>query len=747
MSKLFIKIIVVFFFLLSLVRAETLKTIEISGNKRISDQTIIIFSEIKINEEITKSKLDEVIKKLYQTKFFKNINLSFDNQTLSLIVEENPIIEKLDITGVKKQSLVEFIKGKMQLAEMKSFDQEILLADINLIYNILKTNGYYFAKISSSKKLNNELNSIDLKIDVELGEKAKIKKIVFLGEKIFKEKRLKEVIVSAEHKFWKFISRNVYINQELISLDKRLLTNYFKNNGYFNVKIDNSFVEFDKNSNFNLIFNITPGKKYFFNNFSLNLPSNYDEKSFEKITKKFSKLKGDTYSLLKINDLLDDINDIALSRQYEFINASIVEKIKDDKINFDINISESDKFYIEKINIRGNFSTLEEVVRNNLIVDEGDPFNEILFNKSVNNIKSLGIFKKVKTDVKDGSNVSFKEINIDVEERPTGEISVSAGFGTTGETIGAGIKENNFLGKGVKLNTNLELTPESIKGQFIYAKPNFNYSDNTLFTSLKSSTSDFLTDSGYKTSNIGFSLGTKFEQFQNIFLSPEIDFLIEDLETSDKASNVLKKQEGSYTDLYFNYSINQDLRDKKFRTEGGYLTTFTQELPLISDNSELSNAFDITGYKKLSSTSDMVGKASFFGKTITGLSDDVRISKRLNIPSFRLRGFQKGKVGPVENNDYIGGNHITSVNLSATLPNIVEGLDNLDVGIFVDAANVWGVDYDSSIDDKSTIRSSAGVALNLMTPIGPLSFSFASALTKASSDKTETFRFNLGTQF
>ena len=747
MNKLFIKIIAISFFLFSLVKAETLQNFEISGNKRISDQTIIIFSEMEINEEITNSKLDEVIKKLYKTNFFRNINLTFENQTLFLKVEENPIIENLQITGIKKQSLVEFIKGKLQLAEMKSFNQELLSADINLIYNILKTNGYYFADITSSKSINDKLNSINLKIDVQLGEKAKIKKIIFLGEKVFKEKRLKEVIVSEEHKFWKFVSRNVYINQELINLDKRLLSNYFKNNGYFNVKIDNSFVEFDKNSNFNLIFNITPGKKYFFNDFSLNLPPNYDVKLFNKITKKFSKLKGDTYSLLKVNDLLDNINEIALSKQYEFINASIVENINGDKINFDINISESEKFYIEKINIKGNFNTLEEVVRNNLIVDEGDPFNEILFSKSINNIQSLGIFKKVKTDVREGSNASFKEINIDVEERPTGEISLTAGFGTTGETIGAGIKENNFLGKGVRLNTNLELTPESIKGQFIYAKPNFNYSDNTLFTSIKSSTSDFLTDSGYKTSNIGFSLGTKFEQFQNIFLSPEIDFLIEELETSDKASNILKKQEGSYTDLYFNYSINQDLRDKRFRTESGYTTTFSQELPLVSNNAEISNAFEITNYKKLSSTSDMVGKVSFFGKTITGLSDDVRISKRLNVPSYRLRGFQRGKVGPVENNDYIGGNHITSLNFSATLPNIVQGLDNLDVGVFVDAANVWGVDYDSSIDDKSTLRSAAGVALNLMTPIGPLSFSFANALSKASTDKTETFRFNLGTQF
>ena len=747
MKNFFLKTIIIFIFLSTFAKSEIVKKFEISGNKRISDETVIIFSEIKLNEEITEMKLDKALKSLYKTNFFRDINLNFENQILYLKVEENPIIENLQIEGIKKQSLVEFIKDKIQLAEMKSFNEELLSADLDLINNILKRNGFYFAKISSSKSVNEKLNTIDLKINIDMGDKAKIKKIIFLGEKIFKDKRLKEIIASDEHKFWKFVSRNVYINEELIKLDKRLLETYFRNNGYYNVVIENSFVEFDKNSNFNLIFNVTPGKKYYFNNFTLNLPSNYDPDLFKSIVKKFPKFKGKTYSLLKINELLKDIDKIALTKQYEFINASINEKVKSDKIDFEINISESEKFYVEKININGNFNTLEEVVRNNLIIDEGDPFNEILFNRSINNIQSLGIFKKVNSNIQNGSKDNFKVIDLSVEERPTGEISVSAGFGTVGGTIGAGIRENNFLGKGIKLDTNLELTEDSIKGKFVYAKPNFNYSDNTLFTSIKSSTSDFLSDSGYKTSELGFALGTRFEQFQNIFLSPELDFLIEDLETSSKASNTIKKQEGSYTDLYFNYSINQDLRDKRFRTEDGYVTTFAQELPIVSDNSEISNSFDLTKYKKLSARSDMVAKVSFFGKTISGLSDDVRISKRLYLPSYRLRGFEKGKVGPVDNDDYIGGNHLTALNMSATLPNIFEGLDNLDVGIFFDAANIWGIDYNSSLDDKSTIRSSAGVALNLMTPIGPLSFSFANALSKASSDKTETFRFNLGTQF
>ena len=747
MINFLIKIIFIYCFFLSSLSAEIIKKFEISGNKRISDETIIIFSEINLNENVSKQKLDRVIKNLYKTNFFSDINLTFENQILKLNVTENPIIDNFEITGIKKQSLVEFIKGKIQLAEMKSFDQEILSADLKLIQNILKTSGYYFSNITSSKNLNKELNSIDLKIDIQLGEKAKIKKIVFLGDKVFKDKRLKEVITSEEHKFWKFISSNVYINEELINLDKRLLTNYFKDNGYFDVLVENSFVEFDKNSNFNLIFKITSGEKYFFNNFSLNIPSNYDLNTFKSVEKKFTKLKGEVYSLSKVNALLKDIDKIALTKQYEFINASIVEKIDKDKIDFEINISESEKIYVEKINISGNYSTLEEVIRNNLIVDEGDPLNEILFNRSINNLKSLGIFKKVDTNIQNGSEDTFKIIDIEVEERPSGEISLQAGFGTSGEILGGGIKEKNFLGQGINLDANLELTPETVKGRFIYAKPNFGNSENTLFTSLKSSSTDLLTDSGYKTSELGFSLGTKFEQFQNIFFSPEIDILVEDLETSSKASDNLKKQEGSYTDLYFNYTINQDLRDKRYRSESGYQTFFSQEVPLVSDNSEFSNAFEISKYKKLSTKSDTIGKISFYAKTITGLSDDVRVSKRLSVPSYKLRGFEKGKVGPVENNDYIGGNHVTALNLSATLPNIVEGLDNLDVGVFFDAANVWGVDYDSSLDDKSTVRSSAGVAFNLLTPIGPLSFSFANALSKASSDKTETFRFRLGTQF
>ena len=457
-------------------------------------------------------------------------------------------------------------------------------------------------------------------------------------------------------------------------------------------------------------------------------------------------LKNQEYSLDKVEKILREVDKIALTKQYQFIDASLDETIiNNNKLNISFSLKDNEKFYVEKINILGNNYTIEEVIRNSLIVDEGDPYNEILFNKSVNNIKAKNIFSKVETNIIPGSSEGLKVVNLTVEEKPTGEISLGAGVGTSGGTIGGGIKENNFLGKGIKLNSNLQFSENSIKGQFIYEKPNFNYSDNSLFTSIRSTSTDNITDFGYKTSDLGVSLGTSFEQFENLYFRPEVDISYEKLETTSAASASLKKQEGNYFDSYFNYSLDYDLTNKRFRPDEGFRNIFQQELPVISDNYEIVNSFESTRYQKIS---EMVTKVSFYGKAVNSLgNEDVRISKRLFMPSSKLRGFESGKIGPVENNDYIGGNYISALNFSATLPKFLPSFQNIDFSLFVDAANVWGVDYDSAIDDNNKIRSSTGVAMDLLTPIGPLNFSLSQPITKNSTDKTESFRFNLGTTF
>ena len=749
MTKFLIKFFIITILLLSNSYSEIIKKIEISGNKRISNETIQVLGSITINKNFEDEDLNKVLRELYNTNFFSDVKISLIDGLLKIDLVENPIIEDIEILGIKNKSILEKIYDSISLKDRMSFTKNQLESDINLIKNIFKSNGYYFADVATSVIENNELNSIRLKIEIEQGEKARIKEIIFIGDKKIKDKKLLEVIASEEHKFWKFVSRKVFLNESLINLDKRLLKNYYLNQGYYKVEILNSFAELNDKQSFKLVFNINAGKKYYFNDLSLSLPPDYDQKDFTKIEKIFKKLKNKKYSLDRINLILEEIDKVASLRLYDFIDAQVNEEIiQDNKINFNFNITESDKFYVERINILGNFQTIEEVVRNKLIVDEGDPFNELLFNKSIDNLRSMGIFKSVDVDILDGSQESLKIVNLSVEEQPTGEITLGAGAGTGGTTIGGGVKEKNFLGKGINLNTNLEISESAIKGQFVYSKPNFAYTDNTLFTSVKSSTKDNLKNFGYKVSNTGFSFGTTFEQYENLFFSPELDFNLEDLETNSTASSSLKKQEGSYEDLYFNYGLNYDLRDSSYRASSGSKTTFYQQLPIVSGNNEISNTFVYTKYKTLSRSSDVVGKASLYFKAVNSLDgSDVRISKRAYMPYNRLRGFEKGKVGPVENSDFIGGNYVSALNLSTNLPGFFSTVENIDFSYFIDFGSVWGVDYDSAIDDTSKIRSSTGLALDLLTPVGPLSFSLTQPISKASTDKTESFRFNLGTTF
>jgi len=746
MIKIIVKINFIIFFISSLSLAQIVTDISVDGNKRISKEAIIIFGDINFNKNYNDDDLNNILKNIYETNFFKEINLKIKNSILQLTVVENPIIEDVQINGIKSNNLTELLFDKLQLKNRSSYIESSFLSDLNLIKNIIKNNGYYFAKIKTSSTLNEDQNSIRLIYDIDLGNRAKIQEVQFIGDKKIKDRKLKNIITTEESKFWKFISQSVYLNSERIELDKRLLSNYYKNNGYYNVKITNSFVEFNNDKSFKLIFNIDAGEKFKFNELTLVLADDYDSKYFVNITKTLKKLKDQDYSLNKIEKILREVDKIALSKQYQFIDASLDETIiENDKLNILISLKDHEKFYVEKINILGNSYTIEEVIRNTLIVDEGDPYNEILFNKSVNNIKAKNIFSTVETEIISGSSEGLKVINLTVKEKPTGEISLGAGFGTTGGTVGGGVRENNFLGKGIKLDTNLQVSANSIKGKFVYEKPNFNYSDNSLFTSIRSTTSDNLSDFGYETSDLGVSVGTSFQQFENLYFSPALDMSYEKLETTSAASAALKKQEGDYFDTYFNYALNYDLRNKNFRPDEGYRNSFKQELPLISDNYEIVNSFESTRYQKIS---NMVTKISFYGKAVNTLNNkDVRISKRLYIPSHKLRGFESGKIGPIENNDYIGGNYVSAVNFSTTLPQILPSFQNMDFSFFVDAANVWGVDYDSAIDDNTKIRSATGFAMDILTPVGPLNFSLSQPITKNSTDKTESFRFNLGTTF
>ena len=744
MKKFLISLIFILFN--SSINAEIVNKILIYNNDRISNETIITYGQIEINKDYNNEDLNIILKNLYDTNFFKNVSLKLEKNVLVIDVEENQIIQSVVIEGVESKTIKKSILKNLYSKDKSPFLIEKVKADRIRILNSLNSSGYYLSNVDIETKEN--LNqTLDLIFNIDLGEKAVISKIEFIGDKKVKDRILRNIIISEENRFWKIVTTNKFLNKAKIERDKRLLKNYYLNNGYYDVNVESVTAKFNEKGSFKLTYKIDAGDIYIVDSVKLNLPIDYNEQNFEGVNKELGKLINKSYSLSKVSNVVEEIDKVSLAREYDFINADLEEKIKEDnKIELIFNIKESEKFYVEQINIFGNNITFESVIRNQLEIDEGDPYNELLSAKSINNLRAINLFKTVSSDIKNGSEISTKIIDITVEEKPTGEISVGAGAGSEGGTIGFSVSENNFLGKGIRLASSLNLTEDSISGEFTVDNPNFNYSGKSLFTSIASTSVDKLTDNGYKTDKTSLSFGTGFEQYENVFFSPRFSNSYEDLVTSSKASENLKKQQGTYYESKFSYGLNYDMRNQKFQTSDGFRTQFNQSIPLISNDWAFANSLDYKIWQKL--PNNMVTSFNAYGKAVQSIFDeDVRITNRFYLPRQKLKGFKTRQVGPKDGSDYVGGNYATAINLDTTLPMVFSQFESLDMRYFIDAANIWGVDYSTSVDQSNTIRASTGVVIDWFTPIGPLNLSFAQDLSKADDDKTEFFQFNLGTTF
>ena len=737
--------LLIFILIPNISNAEIVNSIKVEGNNRVSSDTIIMFSEIKLGEKFTSNESNRVLKNIYESNFFSDVKINLSGDKLIVKVKEFPIIQNIFYEGIKANKIKDKVYANLQLKQRSSFNQIFLKEDKNKIQNALKDLGYYFSTVEISV-IELEDNKVDLKYNVNLGTKAKIKKISFIGNKIYKDKKLKRLIISEEYKFWKFISGKKFLNENIIQFDEKLLKNFFLNKGYYNVDVNSSFAKIINEDEFELVFNVNANERFYFGNLDLKLPDDFDRNNFNKLINLFKEIEGEKYSVDKIGDILEEIDKVTLEEEFESISALVDESINGNRINLTFNIEKTDRLIVEKINIFGNNITRENVIRNQFVIDEGDPYNEILTKKTINNIKSLRFFKTVNSEIVEGSTSDSRIINISVEEKATGEISAGAGIGSDGATFMFGVKENNYLGKGLKVEANAIIKEDSLKGILSVTNPNYNNSDKSVYFVSEIREIDRLTESGYKTNRQGFSIGTNFEYLDDFNLGIGTANYFEKIETNSSASVRQKKQAGNYYDTFINLNFDYDKRNKKFQTDDGFRSRYFVDLPIISKTYSLSNTYNYQYYTELYENN--ITNFSLFLKSIDSITDkDVKLSERVFLPSSKLRGFEYGKVGPKDGNDFIGGNYAAAFNFSSTIPQLFENSQNLDFIFFVDVANIWGVDYDASIDDSSKIRSSLGIAMDWLTPIGPINFTLSEALSKSDTDITQSFRFNLGTTF
>ena len=739
----FINLIIFLFFLSTFANAEIVKNIQINGNKKVSDETIKIYGDIKVNENYSEKKLNDILNKLYKTNFFEDVDVKLSKNTLTINLKEFLTINQIIILGEKSKRRNEQIKKIISLKEKQSFIKSNLSNDIELIKNFYSSSGFNSTEIQA--KVKNFEDSVDLILDIKIGNETRISSINFVGNKKISNKRLRDIIASEEHKFWKVISRNTKFSERLILLDERLLNNYYKSIGYYDVVINSKSATINNNNNVDITYTINAGPRYIIKKISTNVDPVFDKKIFEPLQKYYNEYIGLYYSPFSVKKLLDEIDLLIEVKNIQFVEHNVETIVENDGIEIKFNIFETDKILVERIDITGNNVTNESVIRGELLIDEGDPFSNLSLSKSISKLKSLRIFGDVESKVTDSEVKNQKKISINVEEKPTGEISAGAGIGSSGGSFGFVISENNWLGTGNKIDFSLDIDAESIGGQFSFTDNNYNFTGNNLNYYVSSESND-KPNQGYENTIVSSGINTTFEQYKDVYLNLGFAASFDDLRADGSASSTLKKQAGEFTEVAALYGVQSDKRDRSFMPTSGYISSFNQKLPVYADKKAITNTLSLSKYKLL--TEDIVTASKFYFSAVNGLDDqDVRLNERRFLNSRRLRGFEKGKVGPVDGSDHIGGNYAASVNFEASLPNLLPDSTKAEIATFLDIGNVWGVDYDKSIDESNSLRSSAGVSLGWMSPIGPMSFILSTNLNKVSTDETESFTFNLGTTF
>jgi len=741
-----IKFVIIFFLILTNFSVAEIAKVNINGNVRINKVTIESLVDKKISN-IDTIYINNLTKKIYDTDFFADVKISYNQDVLTINVIENPIINFFFINGVKDTDLDQ-VNKIITLKENSIFSNSKLKKDIESTREFLNAIGYYQASIIPEViKIDN--NQVNLIINIDKKEISKIKNIYFIGNKFFSNSQLIDVITSSEDGWWKFFSTSA-LSEQRIELDKQLLKDFYKSKSFYDAQIESAFANVDKNNNFTLTFSINSGKKYKFGDYDLKVSGlalkDQDINEIKNISNKL--LKNEFYSPLIISKLNKQVTDLLDTKRYGNYEINIQDiKTADDKINVIVQLNEGQKTLVNKINIQGNTITEEKVIRDNLIISEGDQLNISKVKKSVDNLKSKQLFSKVDYKTEDSDKKNFKDLNLFFKEQPTGSISAGLGYGTNGGLFEASINERNFLGKGINLNFTGRLSSDVVRGEFAYVDPNYINSNKELAVSLFSELDDYK-NSGYQNKRVGTKFATKYEIYEDIFFRPNLGAQFDKLEVTGDASNLLKSRQGDFFTTSLGYNFLYDQRDSKFNPTSGSIIYFDQNIAtFFSDIPTLQTGVGVTFYKELFSDK-FIGSAKARLANVTAFNDkDVKLSDRIFATPSDLRGFENRGVGPIDSGDHVGGNNLATLSLKSTFPNPIPENLRATTFLFFDMGNVWGADYSNSIPDSSKLRASTGIALDLISPIGPLSFTYSIPISKASTDKEQNFLFNIGSSF
>ncbi len=727
------------------------RNIQVEGAQRIEPSTVVSYLSFQPGDVVERADLDRALKNLFATGLFADVALRQTGGTIIVDVVENPIINEIAFEGNDRIKDGE-LQSEIQLRPRQVFTRTKVQSDVSRIFQVYRRNGRFSVNIEP-KVIKLDQNRVNLVFEIDEGDVTKVESIRFVGNKRFDDGRLRSEISTKEEIWYRFLSNNDRYDPDRLSFDQELLRRFYLSQGYADFRLVSAVAELsNERDKFYVTFTLEEGERYKVGNIAIN--SNLRNFDASVLNSEISVATGDWYNADRVQENVDRLTDALGDLQYAFVNVQPdIQRNREAKtVDISFNISESPRVFVERINVNGNVRTLDKVIRRELLLVEGDPFNKSKLARSEQRLRNLDFFETVEVDVRPGSAPDKTVIDVSVSEKSTGDLSIGAGFSTNdGPLADFRIRERNFLGKGQDLLFGALIAGQRTEFEVSFTEPHFLNRDVSAGIDLFHSTRDLQDESSFdqRRTGGGFRFGYPLsERWRQTWRYRYEDNEITNVDAD--ASRFILDQQGKRGTSAVSQRIAYDSLDSRlFPTEGLLYWIDTELAGLGGDAKYVSGQ---TGASYFYPVFDQV-VFNLLGEVgaIKGYGDeDVRINERFYLGGSTLRGFERGGIGPRDANtdDSLGGNIFYRGTAELSFP---LGLPE-ELGIkghtFTDFGSLFDIDETGAdVLDESSIRASAGVGLSWQSPFGPLRLDFATPYVEEDFDEKEIFRFNFGTQF
>ncbi len=725
--------------------------IRVDGNQRIEDATVKSYMLVTEGAPYDRGRVDRSLKALFNTGLFADVSIRQEGDVLIVEVVENPIINRLAFEGNRRIE-DETLAAEIQLRPRIVYTRARVQNDVQRIITVYRRSGRFAATVEPKVILLPE-NRVDLVFEINEGEQTGIKKIRFYGNKTFSDSQLLSQISTDETRWYNFLSDSDTYDPDRLTFDRELLRKFYLSKGYADFRVVSAIAELTPDRDgFFITFAVEEGKKYNFG--TVGIESEITDINPEELKGFLKTVEGETYNADEIEESIQALTFELGKLGYAFVNVrpQVVRDRENLTISLIYQINKSPRVYVERINITGNVRTLDYVIRREIQLAEGDAFNTALLRLSRSKVRGLDFFQKVEITQEEGTAPDKTVVNVDVQEKSTGELSIGAGFSTT-DSVSADltIRERNLLGRGQDLRFSISLGSQAQNVDIGFTEPYFLGRDLSAGFDVFKSQQDLQDESGYDLDRLGFILRAGFPIKDNIRASVNYSLVNTEIDNvQSDASTVIQKSAGSVlvSSVGYNISVN-NLDDNLFPTKGDRYTFGQTISGLGGDLRSLSTTASYNYFMPLFSE-DVVLNLGTNGGYIIGLGEDVFISQRFNVGGRNFRGFDNRGIGPrdIATGDALGGNMFAIGTAELRFP---LGLPD-EYGIlgrtFVDIGTLTGIDdSDPTIVDSGSLRAAAGVGLNWISPFGPISINLSYPFLKESYDKDQVFQFDFGTRF